>query len=200
MEVEIVRATEHPLLDVGRFAAASTRGDLSPERCLARARACVRKGHDSVLEAATFAAHVSGVSRACAMQLVRHRSLSFCMESQRYTTLDASGEWLVVPPSVEAAGAGAAFREAAEAQAALYRRLLDGGVPPEDARFCLPEASATALNVAGDARALWSFLSQRLDPHAQWEVRAAAEALRDRLAALSDEWAELLALLAERGA
>ncbi len=54
------------------------------ERKSALLRKVLAAGHLSVLEHASFTFGVSGISRACSHQLVRHRIASFSQQSQRY--------------------------------------------------------------------------------------------------------------------
>ena len=59
-------------------------------------------GHLSVIEHATAAFSISGVSRSCTHELVRHRHLSFSQVSQRYVPeTDAN---FVEPASFSLAG------------------------------------------------------------------------------------------------
>lgn len=63
-----------------------------------RVKNCFDKGHMSVFEFAHMSFYISGISRACANQLVRHRLCSFCQESQRYTKIDtAKDDWYIIP-------------------------------------------------------------------------------------------------------
>ena len=68
-----------------------------------------------------------------------------------------------------------------EKSAGLYAKLVEGGVPPEDARFVLPNASETKIIVTMNARELHHFFALRLCRRAQWEIREAA-AMMFRLA------------------
>lgn len=61
----------------------------------------------------------------------------------------------------------------------LYKRLIEQGVAKEMARFVLPVANYTEIQVNIDVRNLIHFLGLRLDAHAQWEMRQYAEAMRD---------------------
>lgn len=56
----------------------------------------------------------------------------------------------------------------------VYRKLLEGGIPPEDARFVLPNAAKTNLVVTMNARSLLNFFELRCCTHAQWEIRTLA--------------------------
>ena len=57
-------------------------------------RARLRDGHESIIEHASATFEVSGISRACSHQLVRHRLASYSQESQRY--VDMSNPELVI--------------------------------------------------------------------------------------------------------
>ena len=50
-------------------------------------RARVREGHESLIEHASVTFEISGISRACSHQLVRHRIASYSQESQRYVDM-----------------------------------------------------------------------------------------------------------------
>ena len=58
----------------------------------------IANGHMSVLEHASATFLISGISRACSHQLVRHRLASYTQASQRYIESDAT---FVVPDSIK---------------------------------------------------------------------------------------------------
>jgi len=128
-------------------------------------------GHFSALEHAHFVFGVEGISRACSHQLVRHRIASYSQQSQRYVTLREVRA--VVPPEVEERPALAAlFRQTLEQLWDAYARMVDEGVPAEDARYILPNACETKIVVSMNARELRHFFALRLCRRAQWEIRA----------------------------
>ena len=131
-------------------------------------------GHLSVLEHANFTFGIEGISRACSHQLVRHRIASYSQQSQRYVSHAEPFE-AVLPDSLAARPELAQrFRAHLEATHALYRELLDAGIPAEDARFVLPNAAATKLVMTMNARELHHFFALRCCRRAQWEIRAMA--------------------------
>jgi len=146
-----------------------------PERFL---RARIREGHESLIEHASITFEISGVSRACTHQLVRHRIASYSQESQRY--VEMSAQELVVPPAVsESPQAMEVWQEFVGHVANAYRRLRELGVRKEDARFVLPNATATRIVVTMNLRSLRHFFEVRCDKAAQWEIRnLALEMLR----------------------
>lgn len=138
----------------------------------------IREGHESIIEHAGATFEISGISRACSHQLVRHRLASYSQESQRY--VDMSHPEFVVPPGVaENPAAKEIWDRFIAGVAEAYRQLRAQGVRKEDARFILPNATATRIVVTMNYRALRHFFAVRCDPAAQWEIRAlATEMLR----------------------
>ncbi|MCY0871040.1 MAG: FAD-dependent thymidylate synthase [Firmicutes bacterium] len=133
-------------------------------------RHCLERGHHSVFEHIHFTFAVRGISRACLAQLTRHRLASYTVESQRYCDYTKKTVDFVYPPTVSGEAAQR-YRAFIEAAAACYRDLRAAGVPPEDARFVLPQATMTNLVFTMNARELMHCFRLRLDPHAQWEIR-----------------------------
>ncbi len=58
-----------------------------------------------------------------------------------------------------------------------YNWLLEAGVAPEQARFVLPQGTYTEWYWTGSLAAYARVYKQRIDPHAQWEVREYATAM-----------------------
>ena len=130
-------------------------------------------GHESVLEHAVFTFKVEGLSRAALAQLTRHRLASFSVQSQRYVKLT---DWKAVVPATVA---NSPFAEEAEAllrqSMELYQRMVDSGIPAEDARYFTTQAITTELVVTMNARELRHFFSLRCCNRAQWEIRRMAD-------------------------
>jgi thymidylate synthase (FAD) len=129
----------------------------------------VSSGHLSPFEHASFTFAIDGLSRAASHQLVRHRIASYTQQSQRYVTLE--GIDYVTPDSIaRRPEIKARYEETMQRLYALYRELLEAGVPPEDARFVLPNAAQTRLVMTMNARELIHVCSLRLCLRAQWEI------------------------------
>lgn len=136
-------------------------------------RARLRDGHESIIEHASATFEINGISRACSHQLVRHRLASYSQESQRY--VDMSNPEAVIPPSI--AGnqrATDVWSELMEHIKGAYRNLRETGVRKEDARFVLPNATATRIVVTMNFREFLHFFRLRITPEAQWEIRSMA--------------------------
>ena len=128
-------------------------------------------GHFSTLEHASYTFAVDGVSRALTHQLVRHRIASFNQQSQRYVRF-ADGVATVKPESVAASEeASSVFDQAIAAAVEAYGKLLDAGVPAEDARYLLPNAAETKIVITMTVRELQHLSTLRCCNRAQWEIR-----------------------------
>lgn len=128
-------------------------------------------GHDSPLEHVTFSFGVEYISRVLTHQLVRHRIASYSQQSQRYVKLDNTFEF-IVPKSIE--GNRLAYEEyirLMEVVHKIYKALLDVDIPPEDARYVLPNATETKIFITMNARTLLHFFNKRCCNRAQWEIR-----------------------------
>jgi thymidylate synthase (FAD) len=133
-------------------------------------RMIISRGHHSVLEHAYATFRVSGISRAATHQLVRHRLCSFSQRSQRYVK-EEEGDF-VIPPSI--GGNPEALRlysKSVEDARGAYRQLLAMGVRKEDARFLMPNATASEIVLSANFRELRHIILVRGSKEAQWEAR-----------------------------
>ena len=134
----------------------------------------IKSGHLSTLEHASYTFAVDGVSRALTHQLVRHRIASFNQQSQRYVKF-TDGVPVVKPGTVAAnEEAGRIFDETVDAIEAAYARLLELGIPAEDARYLLPNAAESKIVITMNVRELLHFFELRCCNRAQWEIREMA--------------------------
>ncbi len=144
----------------------------------------IREGHESIIEHASATFEISGISRACSHQLVRHRLASYSQESQRY--VDMSDPEFVVPPDIaDNAQALALWEDFQHTVVETYQRLRALGIRKEDARFVLPNAASTRIIVTMNFRSLRHFFSVRCDQAAQWEIRALALEMLRQIHALA---------------
>jgi len=129
-----------------------------------------RLSRDELIEHASATFEVSGISRAATHQLVRHRLASYSQESQRYVSM-SDPEWVLPPAIAKNPEAMAIWDEFADAAKAAYQALRELGVRKEDARFVLPNATATRIVVTMNLRQLLHVFRIRISPAAQWEIR-----------------------------
>jgi thymidylate synthase (FAD) len=145
-------------------------------------------GHFSVLEHATVSVYITGISRSCTHELIRHRHFSYSQLSQRYVPEHDSQ--VVLPPGMEddpeleqiftaAADAGrAAYSDllarleakfADQPNASLRRKQAR-----QAARAVLPNATETRIVVTGNYRAWRHFVAMRASEQADVEIRRLA--------------------------
>jgi len=77
------------------------------------------------------------------------------------------------------------FGEALQKCSETYQRLIELGIPKEDARYIMPNATKTNIIVTMNARSLINFFSLRLEKDAQWEIRALAKKMLEEVNAIA---------------
>jgi thymidylate synthase (FAD) len=159
--------------------ARATDGRVAPEKQQELVRRVIESGHGSTIEHIVFTFAISGVTRTLSHQLVRHRAgLAFDQQSQRYVNYKAPS--YMVPGTVADADPELHDRFLDEMQGSLtfYEQLLDAGIPGEDARFVMPNATRTNLVMTANLRALIHMSGLRLCTMAQWEIRRLFQLVR----------------------
>ena len=161
----------------------------SPARDRDLIRYLMRHRHSGPFEFATVHLHVR-LPIYVARQWMRHRTMTFNEISGRYREL---GDEVYLPDTLHTApdtakqGRGgehphsrrilATLRGAVSAAVRVYREAVAGGVAKEQARAVLPLGTMTEFVMRADLHNLLHFLSLRLDPHAQAEMREYAAAV-----------------------
>lgn len=149
-----------------------------------------KKGHLSVFEHAQMTFLVT-CSRACSLQLARHRHISRTEMSQRYVKFLGNGRMHIeIPP-------GLTQEQRIKAEHTIknlfddYKMLVEQlHMLPEDARMILPEATTTRMFITLNLRTLLELRDKRMNnPHAQWEIR---ELVRQMWNCLPDELIDCL--------
>lgn len=190
MEVKLTRVTYNPIDAVEEAACNCYDSKPTGGKIM---KSCYKSGHHAVLEFADFTFHISGVSRALTHQLVRHRLASYAQRSQRYC--GENNFDYVIPPSIER------NKEAKDTFVALmgyinmqYDKLQKAGIPNEDARYVLPNACETTIEVKMNGRTLIHFFNERLCTRAQWEIRQIAMMMKKCVEEYNEQCAEFAKL------
>ena len=137
-------------------------------------KAVLNSGHDSVSEHVSFTFLIEDVSRVLTHQLVRHRIASYSQRSARYTKINTETEWYVVPKTIRTAEQLDIFKDIMKKEAETYDKLIQLGVPKEDARFVVGDGQCSNIVVTMNCRTLKNFFKERLCTRAQWEIRELA--------------------------
>src|SRR3990172_916753 len=160
----------------------ATTGQVAPDKQQDLIRRVIESGHGSTIEHIVFTFAISGVTRTLSHQLVRHRAgLAFDQQSQRY--LDYKHPAYMMPGSIADAPEPVRdrFTEEVEGSLAFYGELLEAGIPGEDARFVMPNATRTNLVMTANLRALIHMSGLRLCTMAQWEIRRLFQLIRHEI-------------------
>ncbi|HKZ93104.1 MAG TPA: FAD-dependent thymidylate synthase [Candidatus Bathyarchaeia archaeon] len=148
--------------------------ELSSEDVARLIRSARKLEHFSVLEHASFTFSISGISRVCSHQLVRHRMASYSQQSHRTVAMTRSD--IVVPPLIhENPQSLTIFKECVNTAFKAFDELGRLGAKLEDARYVLPNALKTNMTLSMNARELIHFFKLRLAASAQWEIRVLAQ-------------------------
>jgi thymidylate synthase (FAD) len=153
----------------------------------------LKTGHASPLEQVVFWFAIGNVSRSLSHQFVRHRiGISFEQQSQRYVKFKENKLAYVMPESWSRAGLSDEYEELTAKISALYARALAAGVPAEDARFVLPNASPTNFHVMVNFAEMLHICDLRLCVRAQWEIRRMVALMRAEIKRVLPEIAVFL--------
>lgn len=182
MNVRLVAHTPRPLYVCAEAASVCYKSE--PD--LKIIKGCIKSGHTSVLEHASFTFRIEGISRTCSHQLVRHRIASYSQESQRYVKYDDC-DWVIDNIYYDARQK---ILLSCANSIASYKEMLEDGVPSDDARAVLPNATPTTIYITMNIRSLMNFFNERLCARASKEIRNVAHAMKKSIISslsISDE-------------
>jgi thymidylate synthase (FAD) len=141
----------------------------------------ISSGHYSTIEHIQVSFAISNVSRACTHQLVRHRHMSFSQKSQRYVKEKGQFDY-IIPPTIERnPELKAKFQNFMAEISDKYQEFVEAGIPAEDARFVLPNATASSMVASLNLREMIHLANLRLCTRAQYEIRTMVKAMCDEL-------------------
>lgn len=155
---------------------------------------CIRHRHWSIFEMANACIEIK-TSIAVAVQIQRHKSMSFQVFSQRYSPVVEKPEPVKLrlkhPTNRQSSivdNDNPVVREmeleadiAIATAFATYDRMIERGIAPETARNVLPMCAPTTMYVNGTIRSWIHYLEARLDEGAQGEHQKVAKLIRDIL-------------------
>lgn len=128
------------------------------------------------LEFVTIHFLIEGVSRAFTHQMVRQRTAVYVQESMRFAVKENAAMEVVEPPSLLGLAEDHPWRVEWDAGVrevgARYNRLVNAGMPAEDARGLLPTNIATRIHYHTNLRALVEHSGMRLCSQAQAEWKS----------------------------
>lgn len=187
MKVTLLDHTLDPVSKIGQMAAICYDAKTDTESNLKRASHCKDKGHLATLRFAYATVNIQGISRVCSHQLVRIAIAGILQESQRY--VKHSKIEFVTPPAVQTAPwwYQLAWKGVLGVSEWLYLTGVKLGLKKEDARYILPQACTTQLNLCLNFQSWRDVLNNRTKKSAQWEVRELAEEIQRQLHEIAPE-------------
>ena len=177
MKVYLVQATPNPAKMVADIASIcyGKEEEQNPDKLL---KHLFKVKHHSVIEHVYFTFYIEGISRACLAQITRHRHTSPTVESQRY--VDQSDSQVILPYTIrDNPEALRIFNKAVQDARATYQTLRLLNIPKEDARYILPEGTATRKYISMSLRELIHICNLRCTQEAQWEIRDVVDRMRN---------------------
>ena len=158
--------------DVAKLATANCVGKIDEPLSDKGLQVAIDSKHYSVLEHLPLTFLVRDVSRITEVQLVRHRIASYSIKSGRYTKADNTNLWYQIPKSISNNDSiMESFIKMNEDIYSFYTKMVEQGIPKEDARYILPQGLLTDIVVSMNARAFIEQCEKRLCKKAQWEIR-----------------------------
>lgn len=195
MKVSIVNHTPDPLKSIIKAARRCYSADDDPQFDERKdpkefIKFLLDRGHHTPFEFVSVTFSVTGISRACSHQIVRHRLASYCQQSQRYCK---GFPGYVLPEklckklesgSIRISNALINFFQSFNY---LQETLAEEGISQEDARYFWIEGTKTKMFMKLNLRSLMNFFKLRLDEHAQWEIRKMAGLMYDQICVVLPE-------------
>ena len=193
MKVELLSSTDEPLklsyiaaktcysaLEPAQIKDKIENNEISSDKIIKLLKKVYASGHHSVFEHISFSFAISGISRACSHQLVRHRLVSFSQQSQRYVKFSAKDFKYIIPNEIKQNTKSLEhFKKRIEKSFEAYNELLSNSITKEDARFIIPNAAATNIVMTLNFRELNTICSLRLCNRAQWEIHLLFKKIRN---------------------
>ena len=158
------------------------------EKMLKLVKKVINSDHLSTVEHGDFVFAISGVSRAFSHQFVRTRHGSFSQKSQRYCKEDQFE--YIIPDSIKNTKTSdysdgrtweLYYNNLMVDIQDVYNGMLGDGIPAEDARFVLPNATATSFIATFNIRSIMHTAEHRLCKNAQWEYRQVFQKMCDEI-------------------
>ena len=147
--------------------------------------------HASTIEHLTYSFDIADISRACLIELSRHRLASYTVKSSRYTLQELKKEqpfdivriandWVKASKYIVLTG-----DEDVDNMSILalenVRIMIQEGKPNDVSKYCMPECFKTSLVMTINARSLQNLLELRSSKHALWEIQLLAKVMYEAI-------------------
>jgi thymidylate synthase (FAD) len=189
--------TKNPISLMGERAGVCWGADTSdPKKNYQRGLDCIKSGHGRVMEFVNIEMVIEGYSARVIREWYTHigGAPTRLQESTRY--VDCENFDYVTPPTITKDFAREAYYRCAMSMIKqTYQKLIDDGVPKEDAAMLLPLGMTTKIVDKRNLRNLVDMSRQRMCNRAYKEYRQLFFYIRKALSEYSDEWKEVIDML-----
>jgi len=189
MSITIEHITSKPLSFIGRMAGICWNADTDTEgKNIKRAVECIMADHGRVLEFPDVTMVLDGESARMMRELYTHigGNPTRLQSSTRY--VDEKHFEYYLPPSCSNGAIRETYLDAMAHSADAYGKLVELGVPKEDAANTLPIGMASKMVWKVNLRTLVNFFHKRLCSRALLEIRKFSLDLKKLLGEQDNEW------------
>ena len=166
--------------------------NVSKEQMITFLKKVISTGHLSTVEGINFSFAIEDVSRSLLAQITHHRvGIQFSVQSQRYVKYDEIRYY--TPPTI------AKNKEALEVYELImadienaYLKLNELGIPAEDSRYVLSNATYTNISTTINLRTLVHIMGLRLCARASLEIRMLMSEMRKAILEVEPWLSEIL--------
>jgi thymidylate synthase (FAD) len=189
--------TKNPISLMGERAGICWGSDISdPQKNYQRGLDCIKSGHGRVMEYVNVETIIEGYSARVIREWYTHigGAPTRLQESTRY--VDCNNFNYVMPPTIKKDFAREAYYVSTMSMIKqVYTKLIEDGVPKEDAAMILPLGMTTKIVDKRNLRNLVDMSRQRMCNRAYLEYRQLFGELRRALINYSDEWKTIIDML-----
>ena len=189
--------TKNPITLMGERAGICWGSDISdPQKNYQRGLDCIKSGHGRVMEYVNVETVIEGYSARVIREWYTHigGAPTRLQESTRY--VDCNNFKYVIPPTIKKDfSREACYVSTMSMLKQVYIKLIENGVPKEDAAMILPLGMTTKIVDKRNLRNLVDMSRQRMCNRAYLEYRQLFGELRRALRNYSDEWKTIIDML-----
>ena len=187
---------KYSLEKIGQFASICKNGELpTREHLIKIGKSCMRQGHFSTCRGIMWHFQITGISRVCSHQLVRHHvGIAINQASNVYQEANSK---VVLPYTVQGVCSNEPelereIHDLFTKGQQIYTKLRERGIATSDSRYLLPQGLETSIIIALTPEALIHLCHERLCSKAQWEIRGVVQRMVKQIIKIEPFWGELL--------
>jgi len=172
---EVLSPLDYPSMlksiEVAGRTAYKSEGLMTPDSSERFVKMLLGRGHESVVEHISITVRFI-CDRGVSHELVRHRLAAFTQESTRYVNYGNKGLTFIDPIVFkDDAAKYAVWKEAVRQSEIFYKKLIEMGAKPEEARAVLPQSTKTEVVTTCNIREWRNILRLRTSASAHPQMR-----------------------------